>query len=129
MLTQDQLTTIFILLVLYQVKHFLADFPLQGEYMLKKTLKGWDFLLPLSLHSAIHALLTLLILLYFAPHLYYLCFFDFIIHFLMDRIKSSERYLGRFSDKSESMYWNVFGIDQMVHHLTHIFIVYMIVQS
>lgn len=35
----------FLLLVIYQVKHFLADFPLQREYMLRKTDASWGFLL------------------------------------------------------------------------------------
>ncbi|MBT4760984.1 MAG: DUF3307 domain-containing protein [Bdellovibrionaceae bacterium] len=129
MILQNKIEIIFLLMVLFQLKHFLADFPLQGEYMLKKTLSGWGFVAPLSLHSGIHAILTLGIVAFFAPQLYWLAIFDFVIHFLMDRIKSGERYLGRFNDKSKSMYWNIFGLDQMVHHLTHIFIVYKIVES
>lgn len=118
---------IFLLLVIYQLKHYIADFPLQREYMLRKTLPQWDFVLPLVLHCLVHAVLTLMICLYFAPKLIWLAAFDFVVHFVMDRLKSGPRYLGRFNDLSKPGFWNVLGFDQMVHHLTHIFIIYYIV--
>lgn len=39
--------TLFILLILFQIKHFVADYLLQGEYMLGKFKPGWSFLKPL----------------------------------------------------------------------------------
>ncbi len=122
-----QLELTFFLLVIYQIKHFVADFPLQREYMLRKTRPEWDFLLPLSMHCLVHASLTLLICLIFNASLWWLAIFDFVIHFLMDRLKSGPRYLGRFNNLKRSGFWNVLGLDQMVHHLTHIYIIYMIV--
>jgi len=92
--------------------------------MLKKVLPGWDFFLPLTVHCAVHGLLALAILLYYTPHLWWLSLVDFVVHFIMDRIKSGPRYLGRFDDKSKPGYWNAFGLDQMVHHLTSIFIIW-----
>jgi hypothetical protein len=53
-----QLELSFLLLVFFQVKHFLADFPLQVEYMLKKTRAGWEFIVPLIVHCTVHAVLT-----------------------------------------------------------------------
>tara|TARA_B100000749_G_scaffold84052_1_gene63911 strand:+ start:56137 stop:56529 length:393 start_codon:yes stop_codon:yes gene_type:complete len=123
----EMLQLTFTLLVCYQVKHFICDFPLQREYMLKKTLPGWDFLLPLTVHAGVHALFTLAILLVFAPALWYFAIFDFIVHFGMDRIKSGPRYLGRFNDHYKASFWWCFGIDQMVHHFTHYFIIYKVV--
>lgn len=123
----EQLHLIFILLIVFQLKHYIADFPLQREYMLGKTLPHWDFVLPLSLHCAVHAILTLLVCLVFAPSLWWLCFVDFVIHFIIDRIKSGPNYLGRFHDLSRSGFWNVLGLDQMAHHLTHIYFIYLIV--
>ncbi|MCB0385952.1 MAG: DUF3307 domain-containing protein [Bdellovibrionales bacterium] len=119
----------FLLLVIYQVKHFLADFPLQREYMLQKTKAGWDFFTPLAVHCLVHGILTLVIVLVLAPHLWWLMIVDVVIHFFMDRIKSGPRYLGRFHDKSKAAYWNCFGFDQMVHHLTHFYIVWVIIHD
>lgn len=123
----SQLSYTFILLVVFQLKHFVADFPLQREYMLKKVSPSWDFVLPLSMHSAVHAALTLAICLYVNPSLWWLAGADFVIHFMMDRIKSGPRYLGRFSDRSRPGYWNALGFDQMVHHLTHLWIAWVLV--
>lgn len=121
------LETVFILLVLFQLKHFIADFPLQREYMLKKTLPGWGFFVPLAVHCSVHAGLTLAITLFFNPALWWLAIVDFVVHFVMDRVKSGPRYLGRFNDKSKAGFWNAFGVDQMVHHLTHYFIIWTLV--
>ncbi len=90
---------IFKLLLLYQFKHFLCDFPLQTEWMLGKFKPGWDFVLPLTVHAGIHMLATMAIVSYcgFSMHSAFLCgLFDFFIHFTMDRIKASPNYLGRF---------------------------------
>ena len=117
----------FLLLVIYQLKHYIADFPLQREYMLRKTRAQWDFVLPLATHCFVHAIGTLIICLIFAPALYWLAVLDFVVHFIMDRVKSGPKYLGRFNDLSKAGFWNCLGFDQMVHHLTHIYIVYQIV--
>lgn len=116
----------FVLLVVYQLKHFIADYPLQFPYMLKKFSPNWEFVFPLSLHCAVHALFTLLICLYFAPSVWWLAIVDFSVHFFMDRIKSGPRYLGRFNDVTSSSYWIAFGLDQMVHHMTHLYIIWVI---
>ncbi|MEM7252894.1 MAG: DUF3307 domain-containing protein [Pseudomonadota bacterium] len=119
--------TIFGLLVAFQVKHFVADFPMQREYMLRKTLPGWSFLVPLLVHCGVHAIGTLIIVLVVNPTMWWLAAMDFAIHFVMDRIKASPRYLGRFNDITRPAYWNCFGIDQMVHHLTGYAIIWILV--
>lgn len=129
---------IFYLLVVYQIKHFLADFPLQGKYMLNKFQPGWDFLLPLTAHAAIHALFTFIISLSYLFHKTYplmdielplkLALLDFVVHFTMDRIKAGPKYLGRFKDMYNYKFWWSLGLDQMVHHLTHYFIIYQLVK-
>ncbi len=120
--------SVFLLMVIFQVKHYLADYPLQRQYMLKKVNPGWDFILPLVVHCAVHALMTLALVLYYAPALWYLAILDFVTHFIMDRIKSGPKYLGRFQDVTKSPFWLAFGLDQMVHHLTHIYIAWCIVK-
>ncbi len=118
----------FVLLVIYQIKHFVADFPLQREYMLKKVSPDWDFLLPLTTHCLVHAALTFAIVLVVRPQMWWLSLLDFVVHFLMDRIKSGPKYLGRFNDRDKPGFWNCLGFDQTVHHITHIYIVYLLIQ-
>jgi len=117
---------IFLLLIIFQVKHFVADFPLQREYMLRKVSPNWDFVLPLSVHCGVHAALTLAICMWFRPELWWLAGIDFLVHFVMDRLKSGPKYLGRYNDRNKPGFWNALGFDQMVHHLTHIGLIWMI---
>ena len=82
-----------------------------------------------------------------------LAILDFIIHFIMDRIKASPKMLGRYQALSKNemknilsylptlgkdgvkekfgkelnsnvLFWWSLGLDQLVHHLTDILIVY-----
>ncbi len=149
------LATIFTLLIVYELKHFVADFLLQGRYMLGKFKPGWDFVIPLSAHCGVHAAFTLLIVLRTRPEYWWLAVVDFAVHFLMDRIKAGPKYLGRYKalsanemipiiqkaqvgvldeeDKkrvrNNGLFWWSLGLDQMVHNLTHIFIIWMLVKD
>lgn len=137
---------IFKLLVIFQIKHFVADYPLQNSYMLRKFLPGKEFILPLSAHCLVHAVYTFLIALSFNQTLKFslvLALLDFIIHFIMDRIKASPNILGRFKPltakeypyandeekKSNKYFWWSLGLDQAVHHLTHYFLIYLILRG
>lgn len=119
----------FKLVILFQVKHFICDFLLQTKYFRKKSSKDFEFLIPLTLHCFFHFMGTLLILLSFNAHTWIWAFFDFFVHFITDRIKSSPRYLGRFQNMQKQSFWCCFGLDQMVHHLTHYFIIWQIISS
>lgn len=112
----------FLLLVVFQAKHFLADFPFQNAFMLRKRLPGWGFALPLAAHCGVHGLFTLAVCLWARPEFWWLAGVDFAAHFVMDRIKAGPRYLGRYTDPKTSAFWNCFGVDQMVHQLTYVFI-------
>ena len=125
----QSLNLVFTLMILFQIKHFIADFPLQSSYMLLKQRADWKFFVPLFVHSSVHGVMTLLIALYFAPTLWWLGPLDLVIHFFADRIKAGPRYLGRFNDVHSKAFWFFFGFDQMLHHLTHLWFVWMIVQS
>jgi hypothetical protein len=133
--------TVFVLLVLFQLKHFFADYPLQTKYMLGKFKDfGWEK--PLLAHVGVHALFTFLITCYFGVF-HAVCFagIDATIHFVMDRFKADRRYLGRFKSlteetaptatkeqwRSNNYFWWSLGFDQMIHHLTHYFIIFWLV--
>ena len=125
----SQVALIFILIIVFHVKHYLADFPLQREYMLRKSLPGWAFAGPLAVHSGIHAVFTLIVCLGFAPAYWWLALVDFAVHFVTDRLKSGPRFLGRFNDLGRPAFWNVLGLDQMIHHLTHLGFVWIMVHN
>jgi hypothetical protein len=110
------------LLIFFQVKHFIADFLLQNVWMLQKSRPGWDFVPPLAIHSGVHAGLTFAAAMYVNPAYWWLAILDFVVHFTMDRIKAGPRYLGRYHDVRGKAFWVTFGLDQMVHHLTHMWI-------
>jgi hypothetical protein len=112
---------LFILLVLFQLKHFVADYPLQTPYMLGKFKDDWGFFPPLALHAGTHAIITFVIVLMFTSSFDFAfsCFlFDLVIHFFMDRIKAGKKYLNRWKP-DEKYFWWALGFDQMIHHLTH----------
>lgn len=152
---------LFILLTVFQFKHLIADYFLQGNYMLGKFKPGWDFVKPLLAHVGVHMAFTFVILLVFCPWLLWcqilgLTLLDGAIHFVMDRIKASPNYLGKFkpltaeqyksntmdlrshSDfvkeaaenniKSNTYFWWSLGLDQLVHHLSDLLIIFIAIQ-
>lgn len=96
---------IFSLMVVFKLKHFVADYLLQGTYMLGKFKPGLDFILPLSAHCGVQALFTFIIASLVQPHLALFCgVLDFTIHFTMDRIKASPNMMGRWKNFSGNEY-------------------------
>lgn len=108
---------IFLLLVVYQIKHFLADYILQGEYMLGKFKSGWDFLGPLLSHVGVHAGMTFMIAIVAFQRLdpgmvvragvsmaICIALFDALVHFFMDRLKASPKYMGRWKPVTAAEY-------------------------
>jgi len=143
------------LMILFCLKHFLADYPLQNPYMLGKFKKFPDFILPLTLHCLTHGVFTFLISFAFTQDLekaLLLSQFDMLTHFAMDRIKASPKILGRYEAlskrefmligaetlqgidsketgvrlRSNTLFWWSLGLDQMVHAITDVVIAYSI---
>lgn len=82
--------------------------------------------LPLAAHSAIHALGTLLICLFFMPQLWWLSLVDFFVHGLVDRIKAVLTDRQGWTEKDKA-FWVVLGIDQEAHNLTHLAYIILLV--
>jgi hypothetical protein len=124
---------IFILLIAFQFKHLLADYYWQFPcmYLNKGAKEGWFE--PLLSHAVVHAGLTaiLLALLYnykeVSPTIEHklvliiAVIFDLVTHFITDRWKATR---GRTPD--EPKFWTDLGIDQMIHHIVGIVIVFFI---
>ncbi len=118
---------IFLMLVVFQLKQLVGDYLLQTGWMVNgKAKQGAGFIFPLTVHVGVHAVSTLAIVMVVNKDLWFLALFDFAAHFIMDRIKSSPHMLGRFTDITKQSFWIPFGIDQMVHHLTHYFIIWQL---
>jgi Protein of unknown function (DUF3307) len=104
--------------ILFLIKHLIADFFIQTQWMVVGKGKASGWLWPLTAHSAIHAFGTLAICLALAPALSWLAATDFIVHFGLDRFK--EVFVRRASvTPSDPMFWRLLGIDQTLHGLTH----------
>lgn len=131
----DWINVVFGLLVVYQFKHLLADYFLQGKYMLGKFKEvGWFN--PLLAHVGVHAVFTFIIVYVFTAlgNLYdplnlatQLALMDAGSHFLMDKAKV-EASRGLDSNK-DARFWHWLGVDQMFHHLTHYYIIYRMVMG
>jgi hypothetical protein len=118
---------VFLLMIVFQIKHLLGDYVFQTNWMVAgKARAGLGFLFPLTVHVSVHTLLTAVIVYFINKDLLWLAAFDFAVHFVMDRIKSGPRFLGRFNDVTKSSFWICLGFDQMVHHLTHYVIVWQL---
>jgi hypothetical protein len=122
--------TIFVLLALFQIKHLLADYFLQNEYMLGKFKPDWGFFLPLASHCSVHTAFTFCIVLFFTnlKIAILLSLFDFVTHFIVDRIKASPNLLGVYK-KDQKEFWWILGIDQFSHHIAHYSMILVIVTS
>lgn len=183
------LRNILVLLVLYQLKHFICDYLLQGRYMIGKFKPDAGYIWPLAAHGMVHAMgTTFIAILYFFPLLsgpsitwdeinlaFKLGMIDFAIHCVMDRIKAAPHYWGRWKSATPEAYkqatnilatlekwaydldnlprenpnrverpmdadideaktvlrdnnyfWLSLGFDQLVHHLTHYYLIYRI---
>ncbi len=133
---------VYYLLIAFYIKHFMADYPLQNRYMLGKTNKDNGYILPLISHCLVHGVFTLSICLYVNPTYWWLSLVDMSVHFVVDRIKASPNLLGRFKSlcqhnganatqkelRNNNFFWYVLGMDQMLHHLTDLFIIFMLLK-
>lgn len=123
--------TMFELLVLYlafRAKQVICDFFLQTSWM--ATVKGAPFNMggakALGLHAGIHAAFTFILVVLFAPSLWWLGIVDFFVHAAVDKIKARITTGNNWTYK-DSRYWWAFGLDQEAHNLTHLIYIIMIV--
>ena len=126
-----------LLLIAFQAKHLIADYYLQFPYMYENKGKATGWVEPLFDHATIHALFTIIIVLFYLLYiniyinkltLYIIILipitafiFDFTTHFITDRIKATRK-----STMDTSQFWYNLGLDQAVHHTVGILIVYYI---
>jgi hypothetical protein len=122
--------TIFLL---FQVKHFIADFLLQTKY---QYLNKGKFLHAGGLwHASIHGAWTFLILYHFADLklLILLSLFDFVSHYLIDysKVNLTKKYKWSFVKDGKLVitsnnFFIALGVDQLLHQLTYCLILYFL---
>lgn len=107
------------------IKHFIADFLLQPPYMYKNkgTLLhpgGW-------LHSGLHSLITLCILMVFQPFMkisvsmiILIVILELFIHYFMDYTKVNVCKKKGYTPTTHEQWFTWLGIDQTVHSLTYV---------
>lgn len=117
-------TLALILLSAFGIKHFVADFWLQTSRMIAE--KGRYFKRGGIDHSAIHGVFTMWII-YFTIKDYSIAVMlgsiDFLLHYHIDWLKQKLNHSKTYVDK---MWWFYMGLDQCLHYLTYIGIIYYV---
>jgi hypothetical protein len=119
---------ILLLLLLFQIKHWYADFKIQ-TYM--QTVKKGIWLDPVGMsHTGDHIWGTLLVLLIFSfvqtisiPLMIIMTVLEGIAHYLIDFTKVKYGC----KDNTKPLFWNQFGLDQLAHQTCYLLIAAAIV--
>jgi hypothetical protein len=114
-------STVFVLLALFGIKHFVADYLMQFDYMLRE--KGIYGATGGVHHSLVHASWTFLILVFFCDNadvIIALAFADFVLHYHIDWCKQQ---LNCGLTPADRKFWVWMGADQALHYLTYIGII------
>lgn len=121
------LLEICLLYVAFRIKHFSCDFLLQTDWMaLTKGQPGKEGYKALISHTGIHAAGTLMVVLIFAPMLWWLAIVDFVLHSVIDRLKGLATLQQGWTVK-DTLFWWTFGLDQEAHNFTHLAYIILIV--
>jgi hypothetical protein len=118
---------ILALLLLFQIKHWYADFKIQ-TYM--QTVKKGVWLDPIGVsHTIDHIWCTLAILLAFSViypigifTIISVAFLEGVYHYLIDYTKVKYGC----KDNTKPLFWNQFGLDQLAHQVSYLVIVAVI---
>ena len=116
--------TLFIIALLF-IKHFIIDFPLQKPYQyLNKGTYGHPGGL---LHAGFHGMGTWVCLVWYAPQAaLFLGLFDAVIHYHVDWAKMKLNAKMSWGPTTHEQFWWLLGLDQLVHSLTYVWLVYLI---
>lgn len=119
--------SILILLLLFQIKHWYADFCIQTY---SQTVRKGIYADPVGIsHSLDHVILTMICFLFFNFYFHIpittiliLSLIEGFIHYHIDWVKV------KFGSKdiTKPLFWNQFGLDQLAHQITYLGMVYYI---
>ncbi len=127
-------TIIFILLMVFQIKHLIADYYLQTPRMYLNKGKSYGWFWPLVEHAGVHAIGTFVIIIitlvltggFAITDIQLIALvasgFDFLTHFAIDRWKATKK-----QTPDQPAFWVSLGWDQMGHHIVGILIIISII--
>lgn len=120
-MTSDSIILLFLCL---GIKHFIVDFPLQAfpyQYENKGTYGHFGGIL----HSGLHTIATLLILLFFvSPQAAFnLSLLEGLCHYHIDWAKMQLNKRMGWGPTTHEQFWMLLGFDQLLHFLTYVAIV------
>lgn len=115
---------VFFMLCLLQIKHMFADYYLQTPKMLAG--RGEYFHAGRAQHAAVHVVGSVIVFLLFGAPLSFILIvaaLEWIVHFNIDFAKAA------YSDKkklqpSQAAFWRATGLDQLMHNLTYVAMVW-----
>jgi hypothetical protein len=115
---------VLLALLIFQIKHFLCDFVLQTSNQVRN--KGHYLHMGGITHAGLHMLgsIPALLVLTRAPVVISaLLLGEFLIHYHTDWLKVQVDRALRLND-TNTLYWTIFGSDQLIHQLTYLGMVY-----
>lgn len=118
-------TLLFLLLLL--TKHLIVDFPLQGPYQYKN--KGTFLHSGGLLHAGLHGLGTASCLIWFTPLWFAVSCFDFVCHYLIDYSKMNLNRIWNLRPTTSEQFWWLLGLDQYLHQITYLIIIYWVINN
>lgn len=125
----DTINTVLLLLVFFQVKHFIFDFPLQFPFMyLNKGKYGhWGGIA----HAALHQVSSFFILVLFTDSItaILLSNIEGWIHYHIDWAKMRLNITTGWGPLNSSEFWTFLGLDQLLHQATYLGMVYYLCKN
>ncbi len=114
-----------LLLTLLFTKHYIVDFPLQTKFQWSN--KGTYGHPGGTLHALLHCIGTVLVLIFFVPpHTAILLgFADGVIHYHIDWAKMNLNAKMQWAPNTHEQFWWLLGLDQFLHALTYIGLVFI----
>lgn len=117
-----------VLVTLFIIKHTCADYFLQYSWMIKD--KGTYGAFGGFAHAKLHGILTFVILAFFISPFaaFALAALDSVVHYHVDYVKSNF-WKNKHLTAMDQQYWIAHGVDQLMHLLTYIGIIYICVSK
>jgi hypothetical protein len=116
------LNAIMLLLVLFNLKHFVVDFLLQRSYQYSN--KGTYGHPGGLLHAGLHAIGTWLCLFWVNPFwAAVMGIFDAVVHYHIDWAKTNINSRFGWTATTHEEFWWLLGLDQLLHAITYIVII------
>ena len=107
-----------LLFLLFAVKHFVIDFPLQTRYQLSN--KGTYGHPGGILHAGLHGIGTWACFAFFSGHAAVYAIVDAVVHYHVDWAKAKVNSRFAWQPVGHDQFWWLLGFDQFLHYLTYI---------